>query len=191
MEAIKRTLLFVLALATPVISLQLFPVEAEALMDALRKSVGPTMPFLVIFSFYSLAGLLIASQQKTDDRKALDILSHTQAIASLIIALGMLGTYYALIQVFSSGNADFSAHMNALYSTLIALITYIVVLCGAEFVKRLKITAVETAKAESLSKTASSHSMTIQQIEMAGLLMGVCLFVYLALASANVQLFQP
>ena len=188
-EKTKSAVLLISALALPLISLQLFPMQAEVLLDKLQTAVGPTMPFLIVFSFYAFAGLQLTFNKPKGDHSILSILNHTENIAALIIPMGMIGTYIALVQVLSSGDVDFTAHMNAFYSTLIALITYVVVLIGSEFIIRIKGPSTETIRTEDVPKMISKNTLTMQQIISAGFSMSVCLFIYLALASSGIELF--
>ena len=153
-------------------------------MDGLQAAVGPTLLFLVVFSFYAFGGLWLAFDKQTSNHDIPSILEHTETIAGLIVPIGMIGTYWALVKVLSSGDIDFSAHMNALYSTLIALITYACVLIASEFIKRIK--AVAATESGNTAGTALKGTLIMQQIEIAGFWMGACLFVYLALKSSGI-----
>ena len=183
-RTIKEVIVFVaVAIVLPWLSLRVLP-DID-LIGELYKHIGPTMPFLIVFSCYAIAGLWLVAFHATNGRDASSILKHTEKISEWIIPIGMIGTYYALSEVLSLQSVDFSSHMHAMYSTLIALVIYVAVGIGSEFIKKAKPYPIQDNPTEdSLQKSSSDNHLIVRQIEITGCVIGVSAFIYYLIASA-------
>ena len=185
--AIKEVMVFVfLAIVLPWLSLRVLPGADMDLTDNLYKHIGPTTPFLIAFSCYAIAGLWLVMFHATDSRDASSILKHTEKISEWIIPIGMIGTYYALSEVLGRQSINFSSHMHAMYSTLIALTIYVAVGIVSEFIKKVKHYPKPDAKADkdTHNRRSEDHLM-VRQIETTGCVIGVSAFIYY-LASSTI-----
>ena len=178
-EAGKEITVFVfLALILPWLSLRVLPDPDIDLIDNLYRHIGSTMPFLIAFSCYAIAGLWLVAFKVTNDRDAANILIHTEKISEWIIPIGMIGTYYALSEVLSLEIVDFSAHMQAMYSTLIALVIYVAVGISSEFIKKVRNYNLQVQAKCSARKSGSDNHLIVRQIEITGCVIGVSAFIY-------------
>ena len=183
--AIKEIMIFVfLAIVLPWLSLRVLPGPDMDLIDNLYKHIGPTTPFLIAFSCYAIAGLWLVMFQATNSCDASSILKHTEKISEWIIPIGMIGTYYALSEVLGHQSINFSSHMHAMYSTLIALTIYVAVGIVSEFIKKAKHYPSQDAKADNdTHNPRSENHLIVRQIETTGCVIGVSAFIYYLISS--------
>ena len=183
--ATKEIAIFVfLAIVLPWLSLQVLPGPDMDLIDKLYKHIGPTMPFLIAFSCYAISGLWLVMFHVTNSGDASSILKHTEKISEWIIPIGMIGTYYALSEVLGHQNIDFSAHMHAMYSTLVALTIYVSVGIGSEFIKKVKHYSKQDTRINSDAHSPQSENhLIIKQIETTGCVIGVSAFIFYLISS--------
>ena len=183
--ASKEIIIFVfLAIVLPWLSLRVLPSSDMDLIDNLYKHIGPTTLFLIAFSCYAIAGLWLVAFHATNSCDASSILKHTEKISEWIIPIGMIGTYYALSEVLGHQNIDFSSHMHAMYSTLIALIIYVVVGIISEFIKKARHYPNQDTKADNDTHNIRSEShLIVRQVETTGCVIGVSAFIYYLISS--------
>ena len=183
--AIKEITVFVfLAIVLPWLSLRVLPGSDIDLIDNLYKHIGPTMPFLIAFSCYAVAGLWLVIRHATNSSEASTILKHTEKISEWIIPIGMIGTFYALSEVLGHQSVNFSSHMHAMYSTLIALTIYVVVGIGSEFIKKAKYYPSQDTKVDNDTDNPRSEvHLVVRQIEATGCVIGVSAFMYYMISS--------
>ena len=177
--SIKEIIVFAsLAIILPWLSLHVLPAEVD-LIDNLYEHIGPTMPFLIVFSCYTIAGLWLVTFKVTNSDEATNVLNHTEKISGWIIPIGMIGTYYALSEVLALKSVNFAAHMHAMYSTLIALVIYVAVGISSEFIKKVKNYPGQDTEGEgNFHKASSDNYLILKQIEITGCVIGVCAFIY-------------
>ena len=184
--SIKGIIVFAsVAMVLPWLSLHVLPIEVD-LIGNLYRHIGPTMPFLIFFSCYTIAGLWLVTFKVTNRDEATDVLNHTEKISGWIVPIGIIGTYHALIEVLAPKNIDFSFHiMHALYSTLIAMIIYVVVGITSEFIKKVRNYPSQDAEDKgNFHKASSDNYLILKQIEVTGCVIGICAFIYYLITKA-------
>ena len=188
--ASKEIMIFVfLAIVLPWLSLRVFPGSDMDLIDNLYKHIGPTTPFLIAFSCYAIAGLWLVAFHTTNSSDASSILKHTEKISGCIILIGMIGTYSALIEVLGHQGIAASSQRHAMYSTLIALIIYVVVDIGGEFIKKARHYPNQDTKVDNETHNIRSEShLIVRQTETTGCVIGVSAFIYYLISTVSISL---
>lgn len=91
---------------------------------------GPVGFLILALGCYALAGLWVAARDPEDRR--LRRLRHTKTMGWGAFALGLMGTYVAVIRYSSNGPIDTAAIIMAMGSSLMGLAVFFLVMIGAD-----------------------------------------------------------